>query len=257
MDASTPPMLKDVVAVIDAVTRGLRAGEAEFGVTVNQILCSIAWRPEWADQTVELAAARQADFPCAIVGFDVAAGEVHLDKVGHPELHVPQLEAARKARSLGLHVTIHAGEEGGAPNVLRAVDEYGAERIGHGYSAANVPALLAKLVEKGVHFECCPTSSVETGAWAGAAADALDWPRHPIRTLIEAGASVSLNSDDPTVFETTLGEELHLAREMGLSTPQVAACTLNALDAAFIDEAEKRRLRVVITGQGIGNASAL
>lgn len=67
--------------VIDAVTRGLRKGEKEFGVIVNQILCCIAWKPNWAKDVVEIAHERKGDGPCEIVGVDIAAGEEHFDQV--------------------------------------------------------------------------------------------------------------------------------------------------------------------------------
>ena len=73
----------DPAPVVDAVTRGLRRGEKEFGVFVNQILCCIAWRPDWANDVVELAHKRKADVPCAVVGIDIAAGEEHFDKVSN------------------------------------------------------------------------------------------------------------------------------------------------------------------------------
>jgi len=71
----------DPIPVIDAVTRGLRRGEKEYGVKVNQIFCCIAWRPDWAKEVIELAHDRREDSPCAVVGVDVAAGEEHFDKV--------------------------------------------------------------------------------------------------------------------------------------------------------------------------------
>ena len=75
----------DPCPIIDAVTRGLRRGEKEFGVLVNQILCCIAWRPDWASEVVDLAHKRNADTPCAVVGIDIAAGEEHFDKVSESQ----------------------------------------------------------------------------------------------------------------------------------------------------------------------------
>ena len=73
----------DPLPVIRAVTKGLRRGEKEFpGIKVNQILCCIAWRPDWADDVIHLANMMKDDFPCAVVAVDIAAGEEHFDKVG-------------------------------------------------------------------------------------------------------------------------------------------------------------------------------
>ena len=72
--------------VVDAVTKGLRRGQEEYGIIVNQILCCITWRPDWADDVVRLAHERRKDVPCAVVGVDIAAGEEHFDKVSEARL---------------------------------------------------------------------------------------------------------------------------------------------------------------------------
>merc|ERR1712216_1103846 len=98
--------------------------------------------------------------------------------------------------------------------------------------------LLSEMVAAGIHFECCPTSSLETGAWQFGSA--CDWRKHPIKGLVRSGASVGINSDDPSVFDTTLIAEFELAEErMGLSSIELKACTLAAIDAAFVGKAEK------------------
>ena len=115
--------------------------------------------------------------------------------------------------------------------------------------------LLAELVAAGVHFEVCPTSSFETGGWTGAAADARPAPRwrdHPLRALLRAGAAASLSSDDPSVFATTLVDEFALAERderdggIGLTEPQLRACTRAAIDAAFVGAADKARLHELV-----------
>mmetsp|Transcript_25114 Transcript_25114/g.37576 ORF Transcript_25114/g.37576 Transcript_25114/m.37576 type:complete len:149 (+) Transcript_25114:580-1026(+) len=79
---ATDDVKVDAEPVLDAVTKGLRRGEKEYGVKVNQILCCIAWRPDWAEDVINLAHERRNNVPCAIVGVDIAAGEEHFDKVG-------------------------------------------------------------------------------------------------------------------------------------------------------------------------------
>ena len=149
-------------AVVSAVTKGLRRGCKETGVMVNQILCCINWRPEWADETVELAhefsMENTHNGACRVVGVDIAAGEEHFDSVAFPALHEPHLKAMIKAKKLGLPITLHAGENADPENIRKAVDKYGARRIGHGYRAADDCFLMGNMSDKGVHFEVCPTS---------------------------------------------------------------------------------------------------
>jgi len=218
-----------------AVTRGLRKGCAKYGVVVNQILCCISFRPAWSIDCVELAATHRLDTPCAVVGIDVAAGEVGDSPSGH-------VAAFQRAKELGLNITIHAGEIGPAENVRHAVDEFGARRIGHGYAAAKCPEILSDMVRKGVHFEVCPTSSLETGAWQDS-----DWQRHPARILLDADASVSFNSDDPSVFATSLSEELELClTSMCLTRSEILRSSFCSVDAAFGDDIDKAKARNAI-----------
>jgi len=78
------------------------------------------------------------------------------------------------------------------------------------YHLIDDPSLLAAAIARGVHFECCPTSSFETGGWSGQASDAMNWSQHPMVSLLKSGASVGVNSDDPAVFATSLRDELVL-----------------------------------------------
>lgn len=192
----------DPEPALAAVTRGLRRGCEEHQIVVNQIICCISFQPKWSLAIIDLAEKYRSAYPCAVVGVDVAAGEVGDDPVGHAE-------AFARAQALKLPVTLHAGEMGNASNVRHAVFDFGARRVGHGYAAADHVELMKSLVARGAHFEVCPTSSQETGAWRHSASSEEEppWPSHPLRSMLEAGASVSINSDDPSVFLTTLSEE--------------------------------------------------
>lgn len=101
-DNSSSTTLTDADAVVDAITKGLRRGEKEFDcsennkcsvtgkqkrVKVNQILCCITWRPDWAEDVVRIANERKDDYPCSVVGIDIAAGEEHFDEENFPHLH--------------------------------------------------------------------------------------------------------------------------------------------------------------------------
>lgn len=114
-------------------------------------------------------------------------------------------EVFQYARDNGLHVVCHAGETTGAESVWEAL-EIGAERIGHGIAAARDPRLMAHLRERDVPLEVCLTSNVRTGA-VGSLAE------HPVRALYDAGVPITLNTDDPALFGTTLGREYKIAEE--------------------------------------------
>ena len=211
-----------------------------------------------AQATVDCAAEhRDAGGPCAVVGVDVAAGEAWLDPSS--PLHAPTVAALADARRRGLPITLHAGEEGGAENVLRCAREYGASRIGHGYQAAapEAAAVMAELIAAGVHFEACPTSSWWTSGWRGPASERSHWPAHPLTRMVAAGASCGINSDDPAVFATSLGAEYSLAAErIGLTTEQMQQRVLDAADASFQSPAERRALKRVVRESFVRPAAA-
>jgi aminodeoxyfutalosine deaminase len=115
-------------------------------------------------------------------------------------------DAYRYAKDAGLHLTAHAGETGG-PDSIRGALEIGAERIGHGIRAVDDPVLMRHLRDQQIPLEISITSNVRTGA-VGSFGD------HPVRKLFDAGVPVTLNTDDPGVFDTDLTVEYSIAREM-------------------------------------------
>ncbi|MGW3795943.1 adenosine deaminase, partial [Micromonospora arida] len=130
--------------------------------------------------------------------------------LGGPEIGVPRPQFRPyfdQARAAGLRSVPHAGETTGPQTVWDALNELGAERIGHGISAAQDPQLLAYLAERQIGMEICPTSNVRTRAVA-----TLD--EHPLPRLVEAGLLVTINSDDPPMFGTTLNDEYAVAARL-------------------------------------------
>jgi adenosine deaminase/aminodeoxyfutalosine deaminase len=138
--------------------------------------------------------------------------------IGGDEVAGPALlfrDAYRYAKDAGLRLTAHAGETAG-PESVRAALEIGAERIGHGIRAIDDPDLLRRLREEQIPLEVCITSNLKTGAVAS-----LD--AHPIRKLFDAGVPITLNTDDPGIFETDLASEFALARNLfGFSEAELA-----------------------------------
>lgn len=130
--------------------------------------------------------------------------------IGGPEAGVPRSDYAdlfRRARDLGLHSVPHAGETVGPDQVWSAIDELGAERVGHGIASARDPRLMETLNERGITLEVCPTSNVCTGAVPGLEA-------HPFPVLRDAGVRLTLNTDDPGMFSTDLDNEYRIAHEV-------------------------------------------
>jgi len=119
------------------------------------------------------------------------------------------------AKDAGLRLTAHAGETDG-PESIRAALDIGAERIGHGIRAVDDPELMRRLRDERIPLEICITSNVRTGAVTSLAA-------HPVRKLFDAGVPITLNTDDPGVFETDLRREFTLARNVfGFSENELA-----------------------------------
>lgn len=159
--------------------------------------------------------------------------------LGGPEVGVPRPQFAPyfdRARAAGLRSVPHAGETTGPETVWSALRDLGAERIGHGTSSAQDPALLAHLAEHGIPLEVCPSSNVATRAVPSLA-------EHPLRTFVEAGVTVTINSDDPPMFGTTLNREYEIAADLlELDESGVADLARQAVAASFAPESVKARI---------------
>lgn len=159
--------------------------------------------------------------------------------LGGPEIGVPRAQFAPHfdaARAAGLHSVPHAGESTGAPTVWDAVRLLGAERIGHGVRSVEDPALVAYLVEHAIALEISPTSNIRTRSVAS-------FDEHPLRELVAAGVAVSINSDDPPMFSTTLNEEYVIAAGLlGLDEAGVGELARAAVRQSFLGETRQREI---------------
>jgi adenosine deaminase/aminodeoxyfutalosine deaminase len=163
-----------------------------------------------------------------VVGFGIGGDE----RRGPPELF---REVYDYAREQGFRLTAHAGETTGPESISGALDALGAERIGHAFTARQDPELLARLVEQQVPLEICLSSNLRTGC-------CTQLSDHPLKTYLDAGALLTLNSDDPAMFGTSLAREYHLAEKLfRLSEPQLRALAANSFRASFLPPAEKQR----------------
>ncbi|EER00076.1 adenosine deaminase, putative [Perkinsus marinus ATCC 50983] len=225
----------------------------EFGINVKQILCCMNRNPEMSADIADLAIEFKSS---GVVGIDVASGELHFNRADLREAHI---KACRRAKAAGLHVTIHAAEDGPGRNFCCAVTEYLAERIGHGYRIHDQPHVDEKLYQQakdsGAHIEACPTSSICTEAVClpqvhpeKPILDSLDWNRHPIKKFIEDGLSVSISTDGGPVFSTDLTRELSiLVDRFHFDAHKVGSMvTIAAIDHCWADDEEKERYRKLV-----------
>jgi aminodeoxyfutalosine deaminase len=172
--------------------------------------------------------------PSTLVGFGLGGPEVGVPR---PQFK-PHFDAAR---AVGLHSVPHAGETTGPSTIWDALRDLGAERIGHGTSATQDPELLRHLVERRIPLEVCPTSNIATGAVASL-------EEHPLLGMVEAGAVVTINSDDPPMFATHLNREYEIAAGLlGLDADGVVDLAGAAVHASYLDDAAKRRLLTEIS----------
>ncbi|MGH3383910.1 MAG: adenosine deaminase [Nocardioidaceae bacterium] len=159
--------------------------------------------------------------------------------LGGPEVGVPRpqfAEVFRRARALGLHSVPHAGETTGPETVWDAIRVLGAERIGHGITSVQDPELVTYLVDKQLPLEISPSSNVRTRAVA-----TLD--QHPMPELVAAGVPVTLNSDDPGMFDTTLGQEYAIAHDVfGVDRDGLADLARASVQLSYADAGTKRRV---------------
>ncbi len=217
-----------IEAYTEAIEDARVAAERDFGLVLRWIYdIPGEFGVPSADATLGYALEHA---PEGLVGFGLGGPEVGVSRTQF-ESHFAA------ARAAGLHSVPHAGETTGPETVWDAVRLLGAERIGHGTSSAEDPALLSHLAEHGIPLEVCPSSNVATRAVASLA-------EHPLPRFVEAGVTVTINSDDPPMFSTSLNQEYAIAADLlGLDETGVADLSRAAVDASFAPEEVKTRLR--------------
>ena len=212
--------------VAAALSETLEEEERRLGVTARWIPDIVRDVSEqWADRTLEWAldGRGQGVVALGLSGFEASSDE-------------PFREHFRVAREEGLHRVAHAGEHEGPDSIRSALEVCEPERIGHGIRSVDDVGLLEQLADHQIPLEVCPTSNVRLGA-------APDLESHPIETIRRAGVPVTVNSDDPPLFETTLTQEFQrLSETFGYGAAEVATLSWAALRHAFVSAEERRRL---------------
>ncbi|MBE1488852.1 adenosine deaminase [Plantactinospora soyae] len=218
-------------AFCEAIEDARRSAETELGISLRWCfdIPGEAGLPS-AEQTLRIALDERPD---GLISFGL----------GGPEVGVPRPQFKPyfdQARAAGLRSVPHAGETTGPGTIWDAIRELGAERIGHGISAVRDPELLDYLAEHQIPMEVCPTSNVRTRA-VGTIEE------HPLPQLVAAGLLVTVNSDDPPMFGTTLNDEYAVAaRLLDLDRSGLAGLARNAVAASFLAGPDKDKLTAEI-----------
>ncbi|MBB5576747.1 MULTISPECIES: adenosine deaminase [Rhizobium] len=214
-------------AYMAGVSAGIRAAQEKSGIVARLLVTGERhFGPERVIKAAEYAAG--SDNPL-ITGFNMAGEE----RMGRVADYARAFDIAREA---GLGLTIHAGEVCGAFSVADAVELVRPSRIGHGVRAIEDADLVKRLADLGTVLEVCPGSNVALNVFP-------DFPSHPLRKLRDAGVRVTINSDDPPFFHTSLKREYELAStSFGFSDDEINAMTRTAVEAAFVDDATRASL---------------
>ena len=211
--------------LFEGLERGRVRGERDFGMSLYWIFDAVRhFGVDAAKRVVDEAIRLKSD---SVVGIGLGGDE----RRAAPELFRDVY--ARAARH-GLRLTVHAGETAGPESIWSALRDLKADRIGHGLRAAEDPNLVKYLAERQVPVEVCISSNVLTGCCAFA-------EQHPIRKLFDAGVLVTLNTDDPDMFRTSLVREYQLAQDVfGFTEAELRQLAENSVRASFLPD-DKRR----------------
>ncbi len=217
---------QDFAALFEGMERGRERGARDFGVSLLWIFDAVRhFGAEPAQRVAELAVEYQHR---NVIAFGIGGDESR----GAPELF---RDVYAYAASHGLHLTAHAGETTSPESIWGALN-LGAERIGHGLTAAQDTELLEELAQRQIPVEICVTSNVLTGAC----------PRledHPVRQYFDHGLMLTLNTDDPAMFRTSLCREYAIAQKtFGFTEEQLRELARNSFEASFLDAERKVKM---------------
>ncbi|MEM0898827.1 MAG: adenosine deaminase [Pseudomonadota bacterium] len=221
----------DPFEYIEGLADGIQTARTEHGIECRMIATGVRHEgPESVLQAAKLA----ADNPHPLItGWGMAGDE----RVYEPGDFAKAFDIARDA---GLGITVHAGEFCGPDRIRETLECLRPARLGHGVRAIEDSALVNRIVEAEIVLEVCPGSNVALGVYA-------NWAAHPAKALYDQGVLITLNSDDPPHFNTSIGHEYESASaRLGFDAEMLRACTRNAISAAFCADDVKVKLRSAI-----------
>lgn len=212
--------------VVDWVIEATNRAQQDHPIQSRLIVQLGRHEPQYARQLAEIAVARQNK---GIVALDLAGDEITFPVTKF-------VDVFQWAKQQGLHITAHAAEAGPPSSVRDAIEKLGAERIGHGIRAMEDLSIIDLLSEHQTPLEICPTSNLQTGAVEKMA-------KHPLFAFYQIGLPVTVNTDDPSISNTTLTDEFLVAvRGIGVPFKVLPSMIMNAAKSAFLPEPEKSRL---------------
>jgi adenosine deaminase len=213
--------------VMDWVIEATKNGEKDNGV-ITRLIASVNRHEslELAEKVTQLAIDRKDD---GILGLDLAGSEANFPAT-------PFIGLFKEAGEAGMQTTIHAGEWGGASNVRQAIEEFGSRRIGHGVRLMEDPSVVDIARDHGTVFEVCITSNYQSGV-----VPVLN--EHPLPKMVSSGLTTTLNTDDPSISQITLGYEYQQAcEELGVPLSKLVDQNMAAARAAFLPDHERQAL---------------
>lgn len=212
--------------VVDWVIEATNQAQTDHKMLCRLIIQIGRHEPQYAWELAEIAAANKTQ---GIVGIDLAG-----DEINYPLTEF--IDVFQWAKKQDLHITAHAAEAGPPNNIQKALDNLGAERIGHGVRAIEDLYTIDLLKQRHIPLEMCPTSNLQTGIVPKLA-------KHPLYPFYQLGIPVTINTDDPSISNTTLTDEFLVAhRGAGVPFQALLQMILNAARAAFLPPHEKQKL---------------
>ena len=213
--------------VVDWVCESAHEASKQFGIQVRLIpSVNRHESPELAEQVAWLSAERMEN---GIVGLDLAGNEAQFPAE-------PFIGIFREAKQAGLKAAVHAGEWGGPENVRQAIEQFDADRIGHGVRVMEDDYTVSLARDRQTCFEVCVTSNYQTGV-------VKELTHHPLKNMIDSGLNVTINTDDPSISQITLSNEYKVVEEnLGIPNETLRNCVIAAARSSFLQENEKQKL---------------
>ena len=214
--------------VVEAVLKGRRKAMSHFAVETRLILCTLRhYDTERGMEVLELAERYRDE---GVAGIDLAGDEAGFAL----EPHIPVFQ---QAASSGINITAHAGEAAGAQSVREVIEKLGVRRVGHGVRSIEDQSVVDLIVQEKVHLEVCPSCNIQIDVFR-------TYEEHPVDALAKNGVSLGINTDARGPTDLTLEVEYdRLAAVFGWTAQDFRLANLNALEAAFIDDRTRSRLK--------------
>lgn len=238
---------------LSSFRKALDAAQRDFPETIARIVLSVgrnAVMERWGDESerrrrFDKLIETSQSYRDIVVGFDITGNEE-----SYPNPYF--VDFARRVKSAGFPLTVHAGETGRAESVWDAINLLNADRIGHGLGSVNDEALMDYIAEHGIPLELCPTSNLMLGV-----VETME--KYPCRIFLNRGIRISVNTDDPVLLgPTTMSQEFHeLLDSDQIKAEDISRISYMALDSSFASEEDKSKLRLKLDRQFKSNQIAL